>query len=119
MLQLLLDVPIQLPQTKETLTSPSKKGEVHPLHPKLKLLTVFSPGRQSTIENLHKKLKLSQTRGKHLQDCDMSLYSNDGNAIHFRGMRINILLVYKAYSSFSMVLILMVSAVIYVQYRVP
>lgn len=119
MLQLLLDVPIQLPQTKETLTSPSKKGEVHQLHPKLKLLTVFSPGRQSTIENLHKKLKLSQTRGKHLQDCDMSLYSNDGNVIHFRGMRISILLVYKAYSSFSMVLILMVSAVIYVQYRVP
>ena len=115
MLQLLLEVPIQLPQTKETSTSPSKKGEVHPLHPKLKLLTIFSPGRQSALENFHKKLKLSQTRGKHIQDCDMSLYSNDGNIIHFRGMRITLLLVYKAYSSFYMVFILMVSAVIYVQ----
>ena len=69
MLQLLIDFLIQLPKTKNTLTLPSKKGEVHPLHPKLRLLAVLSSGRQPAIENFHKKLrKLSQTPGEHPQD---------------------------------------------------
>ena len=75
-------------------TLPSKKGEVHPLHPKLKLLVVLLSGRQSAIGNFHKKLrKLSQTHREHPQDQDMSLCSNDGNIIHYRGMRIPILLI--------------------------
>ena len=45
MLQLLTDFPIQLPKTKNTLTLPSKKREVHPLHPQLKLLAVLLSGR--------------------------------------------------------------------------
>ena len=61
---------------------------------KTKAANSFLLGRQSAIENFHKKLKkLSQTPGKHLQDRDMSMYSNDGNVIHFRVMRIPILLV--------------------------
>ena len=79
---------------KKRLTLPSKKGEVHPLHPKRKLLVVLLSGWQSAIENFHKKLrKLSQTQGEHPQDQYMSLYSNDENFIHYRGMRIPILLV--------------------------
>ena len=61
MLQLLLGFAIQPSQIKKTLTLPSKKGEAHPLHPKLKILAVLLPGRQSAIENFHKKSrKLSQ-----------------------------------------------------------
>ena len=41
MLQLLLGFPVQLPRTKNTLTLPSKKGEVYSLNPKLKLLAVL------------------------------------------------------------------------------
>ena len=94
-LQLLLDFPVQLPQTKNTLTLPSKKGEFHPLHPKLKLQVVLLLGKQPVIENFHKKLrKLSQTHGKHPQDQDMCLYSNDGNVMHYCRIRIPILLIY-------------------------
>ena len=94
MLQLLLGFAIQLPQIKKTLTLPSKKGEVHPLRPKLKIMAVLLSGRQSAIENFHKKLrKLSQTHGQHPQDQDMSLCSNDGNVMQYRGIRIPILLI--------------------------
>ena len=65
-LQLLLDFSIQLPQTKNTLTLPSKKGEVYPLHSKLKLLAVLLSGKQSAIKNLRTLLgKLSLTHGEH------------------------------------------------------
>ena len=94
MLLLLVNFPIQLPKTKNTLTLPSKEGKGHPLHPKLKLLAVLLSGRQSAIENFHKKLKkLSQTHGEHPQDQGMNLWSNDGNVMHYRGMRIPILLI--------------------------
>ena len=46
------------------------------------------------MEDFHKKLrKLLQTHGQHPQDQDMSLSSNDGNAMRYRGMRIPILLI--------------------------
>lgn len=38
MLQMLLDNPIQIPNSKKTLTLPHNVEEVHPLYPKLKLL---------------------------------------------------------------------------------
>ena len=94
MLLLLINFPIQLPKTKNTLTLPSKKGKFHPLHPKLKLLAILLSGRQSAMENFHKKLrKLSQTHGEHPQDQGMSLWSNDGSVMHYRRMRIPILLI--------------------------
>ena len=104
MLQLLTDFPNQLLQIKNTLTLLSQKGEVHPLHPKLKLLAVLLSGRQSVIENFHKKFrKLLQTHGKAPQDQGMSLCSNNGNVMHYHGMRILILLIQIASSSFYMV----------------
>ena len=48
--QFLLDFPIQLPHTTETLNLSSKKGNVNPLHPKLKLLEVILSGRQSATD---------------------------------------------------------------------
>lgn len=50
----LLDFPIQLPHTTETLTLSSKKGNVNPLHPKLKLLEVIlSDDQQQTHSSFY------------------------------------------------------------------
>ena len=54
--QFLLEFPIQLPHTTETLNLSSKKGNFNPLHQKLKLLEVILSGRQSakdTFKFLH------------------------------------------------------------------
>ena len=76
------------------MTLPSKKGEVNPLHLKLELPAVVLSGRQSAIENFRKKLrKLLQTHDQHPQHQDTSQRSNDGNVMHYRGMRIPILLI--------------------------
>ena len=55
---------------------------------------------------------MTPTRGEHPQD-------QDGNVIHYCGIRISILLVQKAYSNFYMVCIIMVfCTAVYVQHGV-
>ena len=92
MLQLLLDFPNSATTEKEYIVFTIKERVSSSTRSKTKATGGSFITRQSVIGNFHKKLRnLSQTHGEPPQDQDMSLYSNDGNFMHFRRMRIPIL----------------------------
>ena len=93
MVSLLQDFPVILPPN--ILALPFSQDQQHPLHPKMKLLAVHLSANPSDIQTFHQKLQmLSWSCGDQPQGQDMSLYSEDGTALRYQGMRIPILQMY-------------------------